>query len=75
MSCEKPRKIIDITAHGVADFRRQLNAAIAQAQRLGGVPAPNQRGLASIDQRPRGAGFCVLRLGVDNLPLNAIIGS
>lgn len=38
MSCEKPRKIIDITAHGVADFRRQLNAAIAQAQRLGGVP-------------------------------------
>ncbi len=35
---KKPRTILSIDAHGVADFRRQLNARIAEAQRLDGVP-------------------------------------
>lgn len=38
MPNNKPRKIIAIDAHGVADFRRQLDAAVVEAQRLGGVP-------------------------------------
>lgn len=43
----KPRKIIDISAQGVADFRRQLDAQIAEAQRVAGVPVLPPAGSAS----------------------------
>lgn len=43
----KPRKILAITAHGVADFRRQLDAAIAEAQRVAGIPVLPEAGSAS----------------------------
>lgn len=35
----KPKRtILAIDAHGVADFRRQLDVAVAEAQRVAGVP-------------------------------------
>lgn len=43
----KPRKILDITARGVADFRRQFDAQIAEAQRVAGVPILPPAGSAS----------------------------
>lgn len=43
----KPRTILSIDAHGVADFRRQLDAQIAEAQRVAGVPVLPEAGSAS----------------------------
>lgn len=41
------RVILSIDAHGVADFRRQLDAAVALAQRVAGVPVLPPAGNAS----------------------------
>lgn len=56
---KQKRTIIAIDAQGVADFRRQLDQAIAAAQRVAGIPVLPEAGSASETAPPwRTSGPC-----------------